>query len=230
MEIDQSAGVMRCPYCRREIPMPSSQPFGAGMPHVTISTARVFTQTPEAMRRRVLVTLAIVVAPMLVIGVVLSSVLFSSLPDSPGEPEEVAVGATARVQSFEATVRGVDCTKQTVTKPDDPATSYDDTFTEAAKGKFCVVTFSVKNVGEKTDRYPASSIVATNATERVLDRSTVAENFANNGTYPLDEPIDPGKTVDLLLVFDVPVDTTLAYLQISDDLFADAVIKVKIDS
>jgi hypothetical protein len=46
-------------------------------------------------------------------------------------------------------------------------------------------------------------------------------------SYVLSEPIDPGKTVGHPLVFDVPSDTTLAYLRIGDDLSADAVIKVQ---
>ena len=85
-------------------------------------------------------------------------------------------------------------------------------------------------MGEKTDRYPTSSLEATSPTERVFDHSIFAESYANNGVQGLNEPIDPGKTVDQLLVYDVPTDTTLAYLQISDDLFGDADIKVKFDS
>jgi hypothetical protein len=142
--------------------------------------------------------------------------------------EEVAVGETARVGVFEATVRGVDCTKQTITQLDDPATTYDESSgVEKADGKFCVVSFSVTNVGEKTETYPTYSIKATNPTERVLEENGIAENYLSNSSYVLSEPIDPGKTVDHPLVFDVPSDTTLAYLQIGDDLSADAVIKVK---
>lgn len=236
MEVDQGAGVMRCPYCRREIPLPAPRaagtgwpfaPGGAGMPHITISTSRTFTQAPGAFRRPVLLAVLFIVGVFLVTGVIGTSILSSFFSGSSGGAEEVAVGATARVQSFEATVRSIDCAKQEITKADDPATSYDDTSTEKAKGKFCVVAFSVKNVGEKTERYPTSSIEATSPTERVLDRNVFAEDHANNGSQGLSEPIDPGKTVDQLLVFDVPTDTTLAYLRISDDLFAESNIKVK---
>ncbi|MEV8509421.1 DUF4352 domain-containing protein [Actinoplanes sp. NPDC051475] len=235
MEVVHDAGVMRCPYCRREVPLPASQaagwPFGTGgtsVPHITINTTRTFTETPEVLRRKKLVALFMVLAVFLAIGSIMYPILSSTFFDTSDKAEEVQVGATARVKSFEATVRGVDCTKQTITQPDDPATSYDDTNSEKAEGKFCVVSFSVKNVGEKTDTYPTTSIEATNATERVLNRSIIAEEYANKGKRELDQPIDPGKTVDQLLVYDVPADTTLAYLQISDDLFADSIIKVKV--
>lgn len=236
MEVDQAAGVMRCPYCRREVPMPAAPgagagwPFGAGMPHVTISTSRAFTPPPQVVRRQLVVALVVVVGVFVAAGVFVIPILSAILFDTSGDVEEVGVGTTARVLSFDATVRGVDCTKQAITRPDDPATSYDDTYTEKANGKFCVVSFSVKNVGEKTDRYPTSSIEATSPTERVLDRNIFAERYANNSTDPLGEPIDPGKTVDQLLVFDVPTDTTLANLRISDDLFADSTITVKVGS
>lgn len=215
--------------------MPASQasgwPFGAGgtaVPHITISTTRTVTQAPASIRRLRIVALILVLGIFLVAAFVVFSALSSM--NSTDEVHEVAVGATAKVKSFEATVRGVDCTKQTITQPDDPATSYDDTQSEKAEGKFCVVSFSVKNIGEKTDTYPTTSLEATNATERVLNRSIIAEEYANNGKRELDQPIDPGKTVDQLLVYDVPADTTLAYLQISDDLFADSNIKVKVGS
>ena len=239
MEVDQAAGVMRCPYCRREVPLPAAPgagagwPFGAGgagTPHVTISTARAFTQPPQVVRRQLVVALFVVLGVFVAVGVVAISIFSAILFDASGDVEEVGVGTTARVLSFDATVRGVDCTKQAITRPDDPATSYDDTYTEKANGKFCVVSFSVKNVGEKTDSYPTYSLEATSPTQRVLDRDVVAESYANPGSGGLNEPIDPGKTVDQLLVFAVPADTTIAYLQIANDLFADSIVKVKFGS
>ncbi|GGQ78138.1 DUF4352 domain-containing protein [Couchioplanes azureus] len=243
MEVDHGAGVLRCPYCRREVLMPAPQaartgwpvgPGGAGMPNITISTARTFTQTPEAIRRQKLMVLIYAVGAVLAMGTMLVLMFSSMFSDSGGDflgssdkVEEVAVGTTARVNSFEATVRSVDCSKKAITKPDDPSTPYDDTATQKAKGKFCVVSFSAKNVGEKTDTYPTLSLKATSPTERVLYSDVVAEDYANKGSS-LKEPIDPGKTVDQLLVFEVPSDTTLAYLQISDSYSAGSTIKVKV--
>ncbi|BFU43290.1 DUF4352 domain-containing protein [Krasilnikovia sp. MM14-A1004] len=217
--------------------MPASQaagtawPFGAGgTPRITITTTRTPpAQVDRQQLMRVLVIVGAFVAMGFLVPTVLSFSFIGSLFGS-GGTDEVAVGETAKVMSFEATVRGVDCTKQEITKPDDPATPYDDSSTEKAKGKFCVVSFSVKNVGEKTDSYPTWGFEATSPTERVFDRSTTAEGYVNNGKRGLDEPIDPGKTVDQLLVFDVPTDTTLAYLQICDDVGTDSAVKVKFGS
>ncbi|RZU52619.1 uncharacterized protein DUF4352 [Krasilnikovia cinnamomea] len=244
MEVDHDAGVMRCPYCRREVLIPASQapetawPFGAdgaAVPHITINTTRTLTQSPQAIRRRQVAALIIVVATFVAVGAVLFPIFSSILFDSSDEVDEVAVGATAQVKqldtSYEATVRGIDCTRKAITKPDDPATDYEDSRTEKAKGKFCVVSFSVKNVGEKTDTYPYFDLKATNPTERELDENTTAEDYLNNtSSNALSEPIDPGKTVDRLLVFDVPADTTLAYLQICDGRFGESGKKVKFDS
>ena len=152
----------------------------------------------------------------------------TDVTDGKAEPVEVAVGATARVESFEATVRSVDCDKRSFTRrPDDPATSYDDSDVLAAKGKFCVVSFSVKNVGAKTDSYPTYSLEATNATERVLEKSYAAQHHLNKGANLLGEPIDPGKVVEEFLVYDVPTDTTLAYLTLAPS-YSDSPVKVKI--
>ncbi|WP_412734549.1 DUF4352 domain-containing protein [Krasilnikovia sp. MM14-A1259] len=165
-----------------------------------------------------------------VVGVLVVPNLWSTLFGAFGGVDEVNVGTAARVESFDATVRSVDCTKQTITQPDDPATSYDDSETEKAKGKFCVVSFSVKNVGEKTDTYRTWSLEATSPTERRLDRNSTAERYVNKGKDALSEPIDPGKTVDQLLVFDVPADTSLAYLQIADGTFNGPKVRVKFGS
>ncbi|MEV4639438.1 DUF4352 domain-containing protein [Actinoplanes sp. NPDC049548] len=245
MEVDHEAGVMRCPYCRREVLMPASQaaqtgwPFGApgaSIPQITIST-KAFTQPPEVVRRQKVAAAILGVGMLVAAGAVLVPVLWSgssssSLNTSLGavpteQVKEVAVGATTKVQAFEATVRSVDCTKKAITKKDDPATSFDDTMTEKAKGKFCVVSFSVKNVGAKTDSYPTWGLEATSPTERVLYRNTLAESYVNKESDNLGQPIDPGKTVDQRLVYDVPADTKLAYLKIYDGMLSDSTIKVK---
>ncbi|BEL10939.1 hypothetical protein Q0Z83_091300 [Actinoplanes sichuanensis] len=231
LEIHPDAGVLRCPYCRREIPL-QAPPGVFGMPQVTITTNRLFTQpAPEMIRRQKLMALIFGVGAVVAVCAVMIPIFSIATSGSSVDVEEIAVGDTARVGVFEATVRGIDCTRETITQLDDPATTYDESSsTEKAAGKFCAVAFSVTNVGEKTDSYPTYSIEATSPTERVLQENGIAENYLTNTSYVLSEPIDPGKTVDHQLVFDVPADTTLAYLQIGDELSADAVIKVKFAS
>ncbi len=245
MEVDHDAGVMRCPYCRRETPIPNSQtgwPFGTGttgMPRITITSNRPLIEvTPEMVRRQkkiALITVGGILVFTLVMMIPIFSIFSSSSSDhsyQPAEKEvrEVAVGATARVKGFEATVRSVDCTKQSMTrKDDDPATSWDESDVIKAEGKFCVLDFSVKNVGDKTDTYPTFDLQASSPTERMFSRNTGAEWYLNKETDDLDKPIDPGKTVDSFLVYDVPTDSKFAYLQLSDGILSDATVKVKID-
>ncbi|MFI5496949.1 DUF4352 domain-containing protein [Actinoplanes sp. NPDC051859] len=232
MEVDQFAGVMRCPYCRREVPLPASQPdpsawpFGmddAGLPQITVT--QTFTQVPVSTGRKLFVV-AVALVALLAVGAVLIPVFSLSSFGLFGGTEEVEVGETATFDPFEATVHSIDCSRSEITKPGSPAT---ETTTAKAKGKFCVVSFTVKNVGEKTDSYRSYSLEATSPTERVLDRNSTAEEYVNR-VRNLDEPLDPGKSVDQLLVFDVPTDTSLARLKICDDIFNNTVIKVRFDS
>ncbi|WIM93379.1 DUF4352 domain-containing protein [Actinoplanes oblitus] len=245
MEVDYDAGVMRCPYCRRETPMPGSQtgwPLGAGatgLPRVTITSNRPLIEvTPEMARRQKRIALIVggaILAFMLAVMIPIFSVFASSSSDYSSEPaakevREVEVGATARVKGFEATVRSVDCTKQSMTrKADDPATSWDESDVIKAEGKFCVLGFSVRNVGDKTDTYPTFDLEASSPTERIFSRNTSAEWYLNKDTDDLSKPIDPGKIVDSFLVYDVPTDSKFAYLQLSDGILSDAIVKVKID-
>jgi hypothetical protein len=245
MEVDRGAGVMRCSYCRRETPIPAAQtgwPFGAGatgMPRFTITSNRPINEVaPELVRRQKKIALiggGGILVLLVVMMVSTFSVFSSSFSDSSYQPaekkvQEVALGATARVKGFEATVRSVDCTKQSVTrKADDPATTWDESDVIKAEGKFCVLDFSVKNVGDKTDTYPTFDLEASSPTERMFSRNTSVEWFLNRNTDDLGKPIDPGKTVDGFLVYDVPTDSKFAYLQLSDGILSDAVVKVKID-
>ncbi|AEV87848.1 hypothetical protein ACWT_6835 [Actinoplanes sp. SE50] len=242
MEVAHDAGVMRCPYCRRESPLPGAQtgwPFGAGatgMPRITVSTRPLLT--PDLVRRQKKIAW-IAGGGMLVFLLIVMVPIFSSFSHSAADysyqpPEkkvqEVAIGATAQVKGFEATVRSVDCTKQSMTRTaDDPATSWDESDVIKAEGKFCVIAFSAKNVGARTDTYPTFDLEASSPTERVFSRNTSAEWYLNKNTDDLSKPIDPGKTVDSFLVYDVPTDSKFAYLRLSDGILSDTIVKVKID-
>lgn len=257
MEIDSSAGVMRCPYCRREALLPPSHapapawPFGnqfgagqvgagqvsagqVGSPRVTVTvngrtatvssgqTTRTIQTIPAAQAQRALAGVTVAVVVLLI-----AAGWFWYL-QQPSAPVEVAVGVAARVESFEVTVRSVDCGKHSIASPDDPATAYDETQNVVeAKGTFCVIAISAKNVGTKTASYPTYDLEATNTTERVLDGNYAAEDYLNNGMHPLREPVDPGNIADQLLVYDVPTNTTLAYLQLSE-LSSDSTVRVKL--
>lgn len=86
---------------------------------------------------------------------------------------------------------------------------------------------SVKNGGAKTDNYSSFTPSATSPTERDLDRGWGAERLLNNGKDLLAEPIDPGKVVEQIFVFDVPTDTTMAYMKVFSGGYKTPEVKVK---
>lgn len=55
----------------------------------------------------------------------------SSDSDESDKPVVVAIGAAARRDSFEVTVRSVNCDKKSFSPPDDPTTTYSDESTNA---------------------------------------------------------------------------------------------------
>lgn len=98
---------------------------------------------------------------------------------APAVPE-AGIGDPVRDGKFEFVVSRVDCARTTVGA---------EHLTRTAKGKFCVVSLSVRNI---------------------------AGIYANRDTHAFLDRVSPGERVTGELVFDVPVEVTLTSLELHD--------------
>jgi hypothetical protein len=128
-----------------------------------------------------------------------------------GEP---GIGTPARDGKFEFVVSKVDCGKTSVG---------DDLLGKQAQGQFCLVSMSVKNIGDSAKTLDSSSQYAYDASDRKFDADGVASMYANDNNELFLNEINPGNQVDAVLVFDVPKDTKLAKVELHDSIFSGGV-------
>ena len=155
------------------------------------------------------------------VGVVLAMVLgYSALfavigfgrqnaVDSTDDKGAVAgrMGAPVRDGTFEFTVSGVACGESTT----------DDGFSpRAARGMFCMVTVSVRNVGTQAQPFDESNQKAYDEKGARYSHDAPAEYDANAGAHTWFLQIEPGSQVTGKLVFDVPVSIRLTSVELHD--------------
>jgi hypothetical protein len=125
-----------------------------------------------------------------------------------------APSGPARDGRFEFKVKSVKCGATTMGKG----------FMAAkAQGEFCVVNLDVSNIGKEAQMFDASSQYAFDASGSKFDASTDAMLATKDlGNAFLNE-INPGNSVDGVIVFDVPKGTTIDHLELHDSMFSDGV-------
>ncbi|WP_436522320.1 DUF4352 domain-containing protein [Actinoplanes sp. HUAS TT8] len=111
------------------------------------------------------------------------------------------VGRPTRDGKFEFTVTGVKCGAEQVGP---------DGFGEKAQGQFCLVSMSVKNVGDTAEVFNDFSQLAHDAKGAEFQPDSGAGIWANGETSTFMESINPGNVVKGKLAFDVPAGTKLA--------------------
>jgi hypothetical protein len=133
-----------------------------------------------------------------------------------GGPSEKAVGLNQAVQDgkFEFTVTGVDCSKNTL--------GADPVSTQAA-GVFCLVNVSVANIGNEAQTLDSTSQYGYDAAGKKYSTDTEAAFYLQNAGDTLFEQLNPGTSVDGVLVFDVPAGTQLTTLELHDSMFSGGV-------
>ncbi len=133
-----------------------------------------------------------------------------------GGSSENAVGLNQAVQDgkFEFTVTGVDCSKNTLGA---------DPISTQATGVFCLVNVSVANIGDEAQTLDSTSQYGYDAAGKKFSTDTEAAFYLENGGDTLFEQLNPGTSVDGVLVFDVPAETQLTKLELHDSPFSGGV-------
>lgn len=130
--------------------------------------------------------------------------------------QAVKIGEAARDGKFEFTVKSIDCGKPSVTD----STGY---VTQTAQGQYCLLTLAVKNIGDQQQAFLESDQKLLNSDGQQFSPDTTAGlTLANNGNIWLAQ-INPGNSVEGVLVFDLPVDQTPVVAQLHDSAFSNGI-------
>ncbi len=139
---------------------------------------------------------------------------------SPASPARPGIGDPVRDGKFEFIVREVDCGEPSVG---------DGAITKNAQGQYCLVTITVKNIGDRPQTLLDSNqkAIGSNAAQYATDsQAGWYANPANRQVWITE--INPGNQVTGVLVFDMPKDVNLSSLQLHDSaLSGGAEVKIR---
>jgi hypothetical protein len=130
------------------------------------------------------------------------------------KPALPGFGDPARDGKFEFVVSGMDCSKTTLGN---------DFLNTKAQGKFCVVSMSVKNIGDEPQTFTGGEQKAYDIGGAEFTNDGGAEFYANDNNQTFLNDINPGNKVNGKVVFDVPKQTTLTTIELHDSLFSGGV-------
>jgi len=170
------------------------------------------------------------------VGVLVGLFLFGAAAQDFGHEKEAAVATTGRPAEtgktdakvtkspgfgdavrdgkFEFVVSRADCSKSTVGL---------EHLNRKAKGKFCVVDLSVKNIADEPQFFLGSAQKAFDAAGTKFTDDELAGFYANRDTQTFLQKIKPGGKVVGKVVFDVPKATKLTTVELHDSFFSGGV-------
>jgi hypothetical protein len=128
-------------------------------------------------------------------------------------PAAAAVGTPVRDGKFEFTVTSIE--------PGVPSVG-SDAFGQKAQGQFVLIHLTTKNIGDKAQYFDGSSQKAFDAQGREFSADSGAAIYLADSNSFLNE-INPGNTVTGTVVFDMPLDATIAKLELHDSPFSGGV-------
>jgi hypothetical protein len=124
------------------------------------------------------------------------------------------VGAAVRDGKFEFVVSRVDCTRSALGQ---------EHLKRTAKGKFCVVTLSLRNIGGGAQYFLSYAQKAFDGAGAGYGVDEIADLYVNRDTKTFLDRVGPGERVAGSIVFDVPKAVTLTTLELHDSLLSRGV-------
>ena len=121
----------------------------------------------------------------------------------------------ARDGKFEFIVKGVECGKTTI-----GANQY---ITKDAQGQFCLMTINVKNIGDKAQGFFGTNQKLLNAQNQQYAADDAAGVYIDQNYSTLFSNINPGNSVEGVIVFDIPKDQTPVTAELHDSSFSNGV-------
>lgn len=135
-------------------------------------------------------------------------------PAEPAEKTRAGIGDPVRDGKFEFVVTGVDCSRTTIGS---------DLLNTKAQGKFCLVSVSVKNIGDEAQTFTGSNQKAYDVKGAEFENDGAAEIYANDNAETFLNDINPGNKVTGKIVFDVPKGTVLTEIELHDSFWSGGV-------
>jgi hypothetical protein len=134
--------------------------------------------------------------------------------EAPAE-QAASIGTPVRDGKFEFTVSKVDCGKTRLG---------DTNFGKDAQGQFCTVNVKVENIGREAQTLDASSQYLYGTGGQRYDADTEAALYLGaNQTRTFLEDINPGNSVNGILVFDIPKNVQPTRIELHDSPFSGGV-------
>lgn len=128
------------------------------------------------------------------------------------------IGQAARDGKFEFIIKSVSCGQTSIGS---------DFLTETAQGQFCNLSVSVKNIGNEPQTLFVDNQYVFNASGQKYSADSAATIVANPNSDTWIGEINPGNTIEGIMVFDLPKDQTPTVAQLHDSAFSDG-IKIKL--
>lgn len=163
-----------------------------------------------------------VIMGLVLVGIIASAAGGGESPSSTGEnsasspqgttAQTVKVGEAVRDGKFEFIVKGIECGKSSV--------GPDQYLTKAAQGQFCLLTLSVKNIGDQQQYFSQSDQKLLNTASQQYSPDSTATLYNSNNSDAFLAQINPGNSVEGVLVFDVPKDQTPTAAELHDSSFS----------
>ncbi|MFI5896582.1 DUF4352 domain-containing protein [Actinoplanes sp. NPDC051513] len=180
------------------------------------------SQEPQPKRKRdpLLIVAVAVLFALSVSGVALANFHSLSEPVSAPRPEPKSAGMNTPVRDgkLEFTVTQAACGSRTLG---------DDAVVRRARGEYCLVGVTVKNLGIEARTFAGGSQTALDAKNVAYPNDDSAEFPVNPGVQAFLEQIGPGRSAKGTLVFDVPTGTKLTAVELRDS-FLTAGVRVRL--
>ena len=128
------------------------------------------------------------------------------------DPKAVGLNTPVRDGKFEFVVTGVQTGLAEV--GDNPYLA------KKAQGQFVIVSMTVKNIGTKPQDFSPSSQKVKDAQGRSFESDSMAQIALGDSDVPVWDNINPGNTVQVKVVFDMPKDAEPATIELHDSMFS----------
>lgn len=134
--------------------------------------------------------------------------------EAPDSPADAGLGSTVNTGNFDVTVTAVEAGVTVI------GNEY---LNETPSGQFVLVRITVANTSNESDYFHGS--------DHTLIDEQGRKHSTSSGSLYLDEPtfvlesINPGVSIDGVLLYDIPVDATPVSLELeSDEIFGDSIL------
>ncbi|GAA11539.1 DUF4352 domain-containing protein [Gordonia alkanivorans] len=95
--------------------------------------------------------------------------------------------------------------------------------TAEAQGQFVVVTMTVNNTSKEPKDFSPTNQKLVDTEGRSFEPDTTAQIYLGGSDIPVWDNINPGNTVEVKVVYDMPVDAKPASIELHDSMFSGGV-------